>query len=78
MERIGDRSRFASALISTHEIASDTLEVKIQRPTGFTFLPGQFVRFIMDGYQRDYTIVKNVCNQIALNNCSAMLMFNLN
>lgn len=59
MERIVEKNRFGSALVSTHELAPGILEVRIQRPAGFTFLPGQFVRFIMDDYQRDYTIVSH-------------------
>ena len=59
MERIIDRDRLASALVATHAIAPNILEVSMQRPAGFSFLPGQFVRFIMDGYQRDYTLVSH-------------------
>jgi benzoate/toluate 1,2-dioxygenase reductase component len=51
--------RFTTALVASHTIASGIIEVSVERPTGFTFLPGQFVRFIMDGYERDYTIISH-------------------
>ena len=57
MARIDEMSRFASPLVSTREIAPGILEVRMARPAGFRFLPGQFVRFVVDDYQRDYTIV---------------------
>jgi ferredoxin-NADP reductase len=38
-------------------MAPGILEVRMGRPAGFNFLPGQFIRVIMDDYQRDYTIV---------------------
>ena len=59
MARITDRNGMTSTLISKHDIAPGILEVRMQRPDGFAFLPGQFVRFIIDGYQRDYTIVSH-------------------
>jgi ferredoxin-NADP reductase len=33
------------------------LEVRLRRPAGFTFLPGQFISFVMQGYERDYTMI---------------------
>lgn len=40
-----------------HWVAPGILEFRLQRPAGFDFLPGQFVRLAMDGYQRDYTMI---------------------
>lgn len=51
MERVGGSHRFATRLVSSHEMAPRILEVRMKRPAGFNFLPGQFVRFIVGDYQ---------------------------
>ena len=57
MERVTNGGRMASSLVSSREIGPGILEVSMERPAGFTFLPGQFIRFIVDEHPRDYTIV---------------------
>ena len=59
MEGIGPDRRFKMALVARRWLAADILEVRIERPAELTFLPGQYVRFRMDGYQRDYTVVSH-------------------
>lgn len=39
--------------------APGILELRLHLPAGFSFMPGQFLRFVMGGYQRDYTIVSD-------------------
>lgn len=57
MERVGNPHQFTTSLVSCHEIGPGILEVRMVRPAGFTFLPGQFVRFVVDNCPRDYTII---------------------
>ena len=59
MERIGTPHRFTSRLVSNQEIAPGILEIRLNRPPGFTFLPGQFIRFFVDDCPRDYTIISS-------------------
>jgi ferredoxin-NADP reductase len=49
--------RFTAALQERRWIAPGILECKLQRPDGFDFIPGQFARFVMDGYRREYTMI---------------------
>ena len=57
MERVGGMPRFSARLVDRHWLAPDILELRLTRPEGVTFIPGQFLRFVMDGYERDYTMV---------------------
>jgi ferredoxin-NADP reductase len=49
--------RFSASLVDRHWLAPGILELRLTRPEGVTFIPGQFLRFAMDGYERDYTMV---------------------
>jgi ferredoxin-NADP reductase len=44
-------------LVDRHWLVPGILELRLTRPAGVTFVPGQFLRFVMDGYVRDYTMV---------------------
>ncbi len=57
METLGSAGRFSAALVAKAWLAPGILEVRLTRPAGFDFLPGQFMRILMDGYQRSYTMV---------------------
>lgn len=57
MERVGGTPRFSARLVDRHWLAPGILEIRLTRPQGVTFIPGQFLRFVMDGYERDYTMV---------------------
>ncbi|GAB6906610.1 Oxidoreductase FAD/NAD(P)-binding domain protein [Desulfosarcina cetonica] len=57
MEAVNRTDCFTAEMVGRRELAEGILEVSLRRPAGFTFTPGQFVRFHMHGYQRDYTIV---------------------
>ena len=57
MERVGGMTRFSARLVDRHCLAPGILELRLTRPEGVAFIPGQFLRFVMDGYERDYTIV---------------------
>ncbi|WP_372680884.1 ferredoxin--NADP reductase [Desulfosarcina sp.] len=48
---------FSANLVDRHWLAPGILEIRLTRPEGVTFIPGQFLRFVMDGYERDYTMV---------------------
>ena len=48
---------FSAALRKRHWVAPGILEFRLQRPSGFDFIPGQYVRFVMDGYRREYTMI---------------------
>ena len=48
---------FVVELVKRHWIAPDVIEFQCARPAGITFAPGQFIRFVIDGGERDYTMV---------------------
>ncbi len=57
MERVDGAPRFRARLVDRHWLSSGILELRLTRPEGVTFIPGQFLRFAMHGYERDYTMV---------------------
>jgi benzoate/toluate 1,2-dioxygenase reductase component len=50
---------FTAHLMTRRWLAPGILELRLARPAGLTFVPGQFLRFVMDGYERDYTLVSS-------------------
>jgi benzoate/toluate 1,2-dioxygenase reductase subunit len=38
-------------------LSSHTVEIRFRRPEGFAFLPGQKIRFVHQGTERDYTLI---------------------
>jgi benzoate/toluate 1,2-dioxygenase reductase component len=59
VERVGDTPRFTASLVDRHWLAPGILELRLTRPMDVAFIPGQFLRFAMDGYERDYTMVSS-------------------
>jgi ferredoxin-NADP reductase len=59
VERLGDTPRFSARLVDRHWLAPGILELRLTRPEGLDFIPGQFLRFVMNGYKRDYTMVSS-------------------
>lgn len=59
METVSGNHRFTALLVSRRWLAPNILELSLNRPAERTFIPGQFYRFLMDGYQRDYTMVSH-------------------
>ncbi|WP_319407540.1 FAD-binding oxidoreductase [uncultured Desulfosarcina sp.] len=57
MARVSDTPRFTASLVDRHWLAPGILELRLTRPVEIDFIPGQFMRFAMDGYERDYTLV---------------------
>ena len=57
MERVSVTPRFTACLVERHWLAPGILELRLTRPVEIAFIPGQFMRFVMDGYERDYTMV---------------------
>lgn len=49
--------RFRASLVDRRWLAPGILELRLTRPADVAFIPGQFLRFTMDGYERDYTMV---------------------
>ncbi|MGD9308996.1 MAG: FAD-binding oxidoreductase [Desulfosarcina sp.] len=72
MERVIDSSTLKAVLKDRRWLAPKILELRLDRPAGFTFLPGQFLRIRMDGYQRDYTMVSGPDDQ-TLDFCIALV-----
>lgn len=59
METVGSINTFRATLAAKQWLAPGVLEIRLSRPAGLSFIPGQFIRFLMDGYQRDYTMVSS-------------------
>ncbi len=57
METVASQHAFTIRLVKRHWLAPGIIEFGCSRPQGLTFIPGQFMRFEMVGYQRDYTLV---------------------
>lgn len=62
----------AAVLRERRWLAPGVLELRLHRPEDFTFIPGQFLRFVMDGYQRDYTMVSDAHAE-SIDLCIAMV-----
>lgn len=72
MERVGGMPRFSASLADRHWLAPGILELRLTRPEGVNFIPGQFLRFVMDGYERDYTMVSTLDGE-TIDFCIAMV-----
>ena len=72
MENIDQEDVMTAVLRERHWLAPGIMELRLNRPAGFTFIPGQFLRFVMDGYQRDYTMVSDTLAE-SLDLCLAMV-----
>jgi ferredoxin-NADP reductase len=57
VETVGAAGRFSATLVARKWLAPGIVEVRLTRPAGVEFLPGQFMRILMDDYQRSYTMV---------------------
>lgn len=57
MAGVNRPQHFAVELVKRHWIAPDVIEFQCTRPTDIAFAPGQFMRFIINGVERDYTMV---------------------
>ena len=64
--------RFSARLLDRHWLAPGILELRLSRPVGIGFIPGQFMRFVMDGYARDYTMVSSP-DAVTIDFCIAMV-----
>ncbi len=50
-------TRFRASLVDRRWLAPGILDLRLTRPADVAFIPGQFMRFEMNGYERDYTMV---------------------
>ena len=57
MGHLSNETDFFAVLEDRRWLAPGILEFRLRRPEGFAFIPGQFLRFMMDGYQREYTML---------------------
>ncbi len=72
MERVSGKCFHGVALVGRRWLTRDVLELQFKRPPDFDFIPGQFVRFLMNGYQRDYTLI-NAEDSRTLDICVALV-----
>lgn len=59
MAKLDANGPLATRLTSRRWLAPDILEFRLHKPSDYAFIPGQYARFMMDGYQRDYTMVSD-------------------
>ncbi len=59
MATIAADNPLVTALISRQWLAPGILEFRLHKPSDYAFIPGKYARFMMDGYQRDYTMVSD-------------------
>lgn len=50
-------TQYAVTVTRTTWLTPDTVEVRLTRPSGFDYLPGQKISFFHDSVQRDYTLL---------------------
>ncbi len=72
MERLDGKNWVRMDLLSRRWLVPGILEVRFSRPAELTFFPGQFMRFAMDGYERDYSII-SAPDAETIDFCVAML-----
>jgi benzoate/toluate 1,2-dioxygenase reductase subunit len=65
-------ARHRVRLLARRWLTPDILELRLSRPDGFAFLPGQFLRFWMEGVTRDYTLV-SAPDDATMDFCIAMV-----
>ena len=56
MGQLNRPGRFSTRVSVLQRIAPAIVALRLEKPPGFTFIPGQFVRFHVDGTVRDYTL----------------------
>jgi len=49
--------RCTARLIARHRLCDRAIEVRLSRPEGFVFEPGQVIRIRIDGQERDYSLI---------------------
>ncbi|MGA6925202.1 MAG: FAD-binding oxidoreductase [Desulfosarcina sp.] len=64
--------RFRASLVDRQWLAPGMLELRLARPADLAFIPGQFLRFEMAGYWRDYSMV-SVPESDTVDFCVAMV-----
>ena len=52
----GAAPRFVSRLIARSWLSEDTFQLELERPRGFSFVPGQGIRIMRDGLEREYSL----------------------
>ena len=57
MGHLSGNTDFSAVLEGRRWLAPGILEFRLRRPDGFTFIPGQFLRFAVAGVRREYTMV---------------------
>ena len=48
--------RFKTPLLARKWLTDNTIELRLQRPEGFTFRPGQYIRLYLADLERDYSL----------------------
>jgi NAD(P)H-flavin reductase len=56
-------NNFTVALLKRTWLSKKAFEIELSRPSGFTFQPGQRIRFVHNAYERDYSIVSTPKDQ---------------
>lgn len=49
--------RFVAQLVQRRQLSDATFELAFNRPADFSFIAGQRIRIIQDGFDRDYTLI---------------------
>ncbi len=57
MERVGEKNAHLLEMVARNILALGICEVRFRRPPQLTFVPGQFMEFVVGDITRDYTMV---------------------
>lgn len=58
-----DIHTYSSRLRGRRWLSGNAFEIEISKPASFTFIPGQCIRFMYKGLERDYTMVSTPADQ---------------
>ncbi len=56
MAGVSGPQRYQSRLLARSRLSPDTFQIDLERPSGFSFVPGQGIRLAGDGLEREYTL----------------------
>jgi ferredoxin-NADP reductase len=57
MAGVSQSEKYPTRLLARSRLSADTFQIDLERPSGFSFVPGQGIRLSSNGLEREYTLV---------------------
>jgi ferredoxin-NADP reductase len=84
MADVSRSEKYPTRLLARSRLSADTLQIDLERPSGFSFVPGQGIRLSSNGLEREYTLVcgpnddqLSICVQVVENGAFSPLLARL-